>query len=181
MKHPFRWIALAVGAVVAVLAVVLALNVDTDPRADARTSRLLGKPAPAFAFTDFEGNRITSDDLAGKTVILNFWNSWCPPCDEELQTLQAWYARHRDDADVVMLGVPRDDLPGAIRRAARDDDMGWAVAEDAGARDATIAYATRGQPETFAISPDGVVVGAVLGPVSMQQLDRMVSYARSGR
>ena len=46
MKHPFRWIALGVGVLVAVLAVILAVNVSTDPRADFNTSRLLGKAAP---------------------------------------------------------------------------------------------------------------------------------------
>ena len=44
MKHPFRWVVLAVGAGVCVLAVVLALTVSTDPQAEANTSRLVGKP-----------------------------------------------------------------------------------------------------------------------------------------
>ena len=48
VKHPFRWIALAVGAGVCVLAVVLALTVSSDPHQDANTSRLVGKQAPAF-------------------------------------------------------------------------------------------------------------------------------------
>jgi thiol-disulfide isomerase/thioredoxin len=176
VKHPFRWIALAVGIAVAAFAVVLAVNVSTDPRADFNTSRLLGKPAPAFTLTDFSGKRITSADLAGKTVILNFWNSWCTPCRDELPALQQWYAAHRDDADVVMLGIPRDDTDGAIRRAARQDGMAWAVANDRGAEAATLDYATRGQPETFAISPDGVVVASVIGPVRVRDLDRMAAY-----
>ena len=178
MKHPFRWIALAVGVAVAALAVILAVNVSTDPRADFNTSRLLGKPAPAFTLTDLSGKKITSADLAGKTVILNFWNSWCKPCGKELPALQQWYAAHRNDADVVMLGIPRDDTAGAIRSAARDNGMAWAVANDRGAEAATLDYATRGQPETFAISPSGVVIASVIGPARVRDLDRMVAYGR---
>jgi cytochrome c biogenesis protein CcmG, thiol:disulfide interchange protein DsbE len=178
VKHPFRWITLAVGIAVSAFAVVLAVNVSTDPRSDFNTSRLLGKPAPAFTLTDLAGKRVGSEDLLGKTVIVNFWNSWCAPCADELPTLQRWYATHRSDPDVVLLGIPRDDTAGAIRQAARDDHMPWAVANDRGAEAATIDYATRGQPETFAISPRGRVVGSVIGPVTVGQLDRMVTYAQ---
>ena len=178
MKHPFRWIALAVGIAVAAFAVVLAVNVSTDPRADFNTSRLLGKSAPAFTLTDFSGKKIRSADLAGKTVILNFWNSWCQPCGQELPALQQWYAAHRNDADVVLLGIARDDTAGEIRKHARDDGMAWAVANDGGAQAATLDYATRGQPETYAISPNGVVIASVLGPVRVRDLDRMAAYGR---
>jgi thiol-disulfide isomerase/thioredoxin len=178
VTHPFRWIALAVGVAVAGLAVVLAVNVSTDPRADFNTSRLLGKAAPPFTLTDLSGKRVTSADLAGKTVIVNFWNSWCTPCEQELPALQQWYAAHRDDTDVVLLGIPRDDTSAAIRTAARDHGMAWAVANDRGAEAATLDYGTRGQPETFAISPNGVVIASVIGPVRVRDLDRMVAYGR---
>ena len=178
MKHPFRWITLGVGVAVALFAVILAVNVGTDPRADFNTSRLLGKPAPDFELTRFDGTRVTLADLAGKTVIVNFWNSWCLPCRDELPALQAWYAAHQTDDSVVMVGIPRDDSSSAIRDAARRDHMGWAVQNDRGAQAATLAYATRGQPESFVISPTGIVVGSIIGPMRTQDLDRM---ARVGK
>jgi Thiol-disulfide isomerase and thioredoxins len=173
VKHPFRWIALGVGVAVALLAVILAVNVGTDPRADFNTSRLLGKPAPNFELTRFDGSKVTLAGLAGKTVIVNFWNSWCLPCRDELPALQAWYAAHQSDDSVVMVGIPRDDFASDIREAARRDHMGWAVANDRGAQAATLAYATRGQPESFVISPSGIVVGSIIGPMRTQDLDRM--------
>lgn len=174
MKHPLRWVALAVGVVVAIFAVVLALNVDTDPRADLNTSRLLGKPAPDFSLTRFDGTALHRGDLSGKTVIVNFWNSWCRPCREELPVLQQWYRDHQGDDSVVLVGIPRDDSPRDIRDAARDDGMAWAVANDQGAKSATLAYATRGQPESFVISPSGRIVGSVLGPLTPETMDQMV-------
>lgn len=173
MKHPFRWIALGVGVAVALLAVILAVNVGTDPRADFNTSRLLGKPAPNFELTRFDGTKVTLADLAGKTVIVNFWNSWCLPCRDELPALQAWYAANQSDDSVVMVGIPRDDSSSAIRDAARRDHMVWAVENDRGAQAATLAYATRGQPESFVINPSGIVVGSIIGPMRTRDLDRM--------
>lgn len=178
MTHPFRWIALAVGVGVLALSIVLAVNVSTDPRAELNTSRLLGKPAPQVTLTRLDGTKVTSADLVGKTVIVNFWNSWCRPCDEELPALKQWYAAHRTDDAVVMLGIPRDDTPTRIRDAAEEDGVEWSVVDDRGARAATLSFATRGQPETFAISPDGTIVASFLGPASTQVLDRMLALGR---
>ncbi len=64
MRHRARWIALAAGAVVAVLAVVLATQVGTDPRADANKSHLLGQNAPSLDLPTLDGGRVRSSDLA---------------------------------------------------------------------------------------------------------------------
>ncbi len=181
MKHPLRLAALGVGLVVAVFAVILALNVGTDPRAEYNTSLLLGEPAPDFRLTRLDGSTLTLGDLAGKTVIVNFWNSWCLPCRDELPALQKWNAQHADDDSVVMVGIPRDDSTGAIRAAARSDQMTWAVVNDRGAEAATLDYATRGQPETFVINPSGIVVGSILGPMRPADLDRMTRVGQGGR
>ncbi len=175
MKHPFRWITLGVGVLVALFAIVLAVNVDTDPRADLNNSRLVGKPVPEFRLSTFDGAEVTSADLAGKTVIVNFWNAWCEPCKLEYPALKQWYDEHRDDPNVVMLGIPRADTPAAIRAEAKKLDMGWAVANDRGAKEATIAFGTRGQPETFVITPDGIVAGSLYGPATVPILDRMLA------
>src|SRR5437764_899445 len=69
VSHRGRWIALSVGMVVLVLAVVLAMTVGRDPLANTRTSRLLGKAAPTFDLPTLAGGRARSADLAGKAVI----------------------------------------------------------------------------------------------------------------
>lgn len=176
MKHPLRWVALAVGVVVAVFAVILAVNVGTDPRAATNTSTLVGKTSPELRLTKMDGTKVTSADLAGRTVLVNFWNTWCRPCQEELPALQQWYALHKDDPDVVLLGVPRDEpSQGALRQAVNDDGMGWAVADDGGAEAATLDFGTRGQPETYVISPSGIVAGSYFGPATVKILDQMVA------
>jgi thiol-disulfide isomerase/thioredoxin len=176
MRHPFRWIALGVGAVIAVFAVILAVNVGTDPRADLNQSTLVGKSAPELRLTRLDGTKVVSADLAGKTVLVNFWNTWCRPCAQELPALQQWYAQHRNDPDVLLLGVPRDEPSGkSLRDAAKADGMDWVVADDGGAEAATLDFGTRGQPETYVISPSGVVAGSYFGPATVKILDQMVA------
>ena len=177
MKHPFRWVALAVGVGVCVLAVVLALTVSSDPHQDSNTSRLVGKTAPAFTVTSLDGTPIKSSDFAGKTVIVNFWNSWCIPCRQEHDALSAWYDEHKDDPSVAMVGIVREDTKKAVRSYVTNEKVTWPVGFDPGAK-AALDFGTRGQPETYAIGPDGLVVASKFGPVTPQVLDQMVTFAQ---
>jgi cytochrome c biogenesis protein CcmG/thiol:disulfide interchange protein DsbE len=177
VKHPLRWVALGVAIIVAAFAVVLAANVGKDPNADARTSKLTGKPAPAFTVEALNGEQISLASLRGKTVIVNFWNTWCLPCQNELPALQSWYAAHRSDPSIVMLGIVRDDTDAAVRDYVKTQKIPWTVAFDRGSKTA-LDFGTRGQPETYAISPDGVIVGSILSEVTPSILDQMVAVAQ---
>jgi cytochrome c biogenesis protein CcmG/thiol:disulfide interchange protein DsbE len=125
MRHTARWVALAVGVVVAGLAVVLALQVGDDERQTQPRSELLGDPAPEFTVTTLDGEEVSLDSLRGRAVIVNFWNSWCTPCKQEEPALQRFYERHRDDADFVLLGIVRDDPEDAARDAVDDRGLEW--------------------------------------------------------
>ena len=171
-----RVVAVVVGVVLAGLAVVLALNVGRDPRADANTSRLLGDPAPDFDVPLLDGGRASNESLAGRTVVVNFWNSWCIPCRQEHPALAEWWSRHRDDPAVTMLGIVREDTTRAARRYVAAEGVDWPIATDPGGS-ASLAFATRGQPETYVISPSGTVVASQYGPVTVRSLDAMVAAA----
>ena len=62
---------------------------------------------PRLALTTLDGNPVTSESLAGKVVLLNFWATWCPPCRVEMPGFQRAYDRFRNDGFVV-LGVSMD-------------------------------------------------------------------------
>jgi len=177
VKHPFRWIALAVGAGVCALAVVLALTLSSDPQAEANTSRLVGQQVPEFSVEGLDGEPITSASLAGKTVLVNFWNSWCIPCREEHDALKSWYEANRNDSSVVLLGIVREDRRKDALEWVDEKGVDWPVGFDPGGK-ASLDFGTRGQPETYAIGPDGVVVASKFGPVTPAVLDQMVAYAQ---
>ena len=179
MKHPARWIALSVAVVLVAFAVVLATQVGNDPRLDSKRSHLNGHAVPKFAVETLDGERLTSRDLAGKAVIVNFWNSWCLPCQQEHPALTQFYARHNDDPNFMLVGIVRDDTKAATERWVNKHGDDWTIATDPGGK-AALAFATRGQPETFAISPDGVIVGYQYGPSSVDDLEQLLSAARGG-
>jgi cytochrome c biogenesis protein CcmG/thiol:disulfide interchange protein DsbE len=177
VKHTARWVALTAGIVVVVLGVVLALNVGSDPQADAQHSTLVNKLAPSFNLTTLDGSKVSRDDLAGKSVIVNFWNTWCIPCQTELPALKSFYAEHANDSDFAMVGIVRDDVTATVRSFAQGEGLGWTIALDPD-NQAALAFATRGQPETYAISPSGVVVAAYYGPMTTSGLDAFLAAAR---
>lgn len=172
--HPARRIALVVGLVVAVFAGVLATRLDQPPT---YRGPGLGRAAPAFDLPTFDGTRVQLADLRGKTVIINFWNSWCIPCREEHPALAAFFERHRDDLDFAMIGIVRDDTESAARRWAIEKGVDWVLALDPGSR-ASLDFATTGQPETYAISPDGVLVAKQISKVDVGDLEQMLARAR---
>jgi len=166
--------------VVVVIGIVLALNVGTDPTATTRQSALLGKPAPSFHLPTLDGTPVSLTSLAGKAVIINFWNTWCIPCRQELPALKTFYAEHSDDPDFAMVGIVRDDTKSNVRPYVQAEAMHWIIAFDPDEK-ATLDFATRGQPETFAISPDGQIVGFQWGPSSVAGLEAMLARARGQR
>ncbi|MEX0666195.1 MAG: TlpA disulfide reductase family protein [Acidimicrobiia bacterium] len=177
MRHPTRWVALSIAAIVLAFAVVLATQIGADPQAESKKSALVGDAVPAFSVRTLEGDVMTEADLTGRAVIVNFWNSWCIPCHQELPALKAFYVAHADDADFVMLGIVRDDTEDAIREYVDAENLGWTIGLDPGS-ETTLAFGTRGQPETFAISPDGRVVGFQYGPSTKGTLEKLLAEAR---
>jgi cytochrome c biogenesis protein CcmG/thiol:disulfide interchange protein DsbE len=180
VKHTARWIGLAIALVLVLFAVVLATQVGTDPRADAKQSQLTGRSIPEFEVVTLDGARVSDASLAGKAVIVNFWNTWCIPCREEHPALTEFHARHAADGNFMMLGIVRDDTEAAARRWVRTRGDEWTIAIDPRGR-ASVAFGTRGQPETYAISPDGLVVGYQFGPSTVADLEQLLRAANGGR
>jgi cytochrome c biogenesis protein CcmG/thiol:disulfide interchange protein DsbE len=176
MKHPARAVALGVGVVLVAFAVLLASQVHANPSFPG--GNLLDKPVPSFDLPALSGSaRVRSDDLQGKVVLVNFWNSWCIPCQQEHPALTEFYARHRNDGDFEMIGIVRDDSASAARSWVRDHHDGWTFVTDPQGR-ASLQFGTTGQPETYMIAPNGVVVGVQRSPATVANLEEMLSVAR---
>jgi cytochrome c biogenesis protein CcmG/thiol:disulfide interchange protein DsbE len=178
VKHPTRWIAGAVAAVVVVFGVVLALNVGNDPESASKASPLQNKAVPAFDLPTLDGGRVTDASTAGKWTLVNFWNTWCTPCRDELPELRKFMQARAGDDQVQMIGIVRDpqEPESVIRRYAEAEGMDWTIALDPDSK-AALDFATRGQPETFLVAPNGEVVVYFYGPVTQRSLDRALAAA----
>jgi peroxiredoxin len=122
----------------------------------------VGDNAPTFAVTTESGRRITRDEFGGKLLVLNFWATWCPPCVEEMPSLNQ-FAKELSPSGVVVLGVSIDKNETAYRRFLERQNLSIQVARDANA-DIPTEYGTFRWPETYIINQSGKVVQKLIGP-----------------
>ena len=178
MRHPIRWIALGMAVVVVALGVVLALNHRSEPS----IPRLVQEhgTAPDFTLKTLDGKTISTAALKNKTYVVNFFNSWCIPCQTEEPALKAFYNEHKKEADFAMVGVIIDDDASTMRNYVAKQQIDWPVAVDPRGS-ASLSFGTTGQPETYVIAPDGVAVCGTLGPSTQQVLDIWLQAARDGQ
>ena len=172
------WIALAVGAVVALLVGVLA----TRPPATtvAVQSPLVGKPAPPLDARTIDGERFRLSDLRGRWVVVNWFATWCVPCRIEHPDLRSFSEDHGRAGDASVVGVVYDDSTQAVKEFRTAEGGGWPLLEDPDGRLA-LAYGVAGVPESFLVDPDGVIVAKVLGGVQRQSLEQLIARAKAER
>ncbi len=126
----------------------------------------LGQPAPDFALLDLSGNVVRLSDFLGKTVVLNFWASWCPPCRAEMPEFLEAYEQRLPQDDFVILAVDKlvEDGKGAVEDFVQEFALTFPVAFDA-SDEVNQRYGVRGLPSTFFIDRNGVLLSKNLGPV----------------
>ncbi len=147
----------------------LAVSFRFDPRSI--ESPLIGQPAPDFVLTDLDGNVVSSKDLAGRPLVLNFWATWCVPCMYEHPVFVEGARRYAGRVEFV--GVVYQDNERDIRRFLAERGSWGPSLVDPDTRVA-IAYGVYGVPETFFIDRDGVVVEKLAQPVDAATLDRIL-------
>ncbi len=167
-----RWVTTIVFTIVIALGVLLAVNLGGDPT---KTSNdLVGKPAPTFSLTAFDGSKIDLASLQGRVVMVNFWNEWCAPCIEETPSLVALANAHKTDSGFTLVGIVhlgRSQSDARAYAAAPSHKMQFPLAFDPGSH-TSLDYGVTGQPETFLIDKAGVVSQWISGPIDAQRMER---------
>ncbi len=127
----------------------------------------VGKPAPAFALPKLDGKgELSLASFRGKTVVLNFFASWCEPCKQEAPQLEQVFRQYRSRG-VVVLGVDSGDTRGSARQFLNAHGVTYPVVFDQNETLAYGRYALIGLPTTYVINPRGRIVGErVSGAVS---------------
>ncbi len=173
--HRARWVALGVLVVAAGLVAVLA----TRPPASVAEvqSPLVGRGAPTIAGSTLTGAAYRLPPRPGHFVVVNFFASWCGPCQQEGPALVQFQYEHSRSGDASMLGVVFDDTDSAVRSYQATLGADWPTLSDPGGAIA-LSYGVRAPPSTFVIAPDGRVVAYVVAPVTAADLDRIVAEAK---
>ncbi len=147
-------------------------------RVTTKSSPLIGKEAPEFSLRLFDGNDLKLSDLKGKTVLLNFWASWCIPCREEARALENSWQKYKDK-DVVFVGVNVwDDNSNALNYMNK---FGAAYPHGTDPdEEIQVDYGVGGVPETYFIDPSGYIRDKFTGPLTEQIIDYFVPRAMEG-
>jgi cytochrome c biogenesis protein CcmG, thiol:disulfide interchange protein DsbE len=161
------------------IAVVLALFVwllatrDTGDRA-ATSSPLIGKLAPAIIGSGFRGEAFDLDDARGQWVIVNFFSTTCVPCEIEHPHLVELERRHAERRDLAIVSVTFEDRPEKVRDFFETNGGDWPVLlENTGP--IAISYGVRGVPESYIISPGGLVARKIIGGITADGIDQLLA------
>jgi cytochrome c biogenesis protein CcmG, thiol:disulfide interchange protein DsbE len=122
-----------------------------------------GDLAPPLRLPTLDGGVVDLASFRGKLVVLNFWATWCPPCVEEMPSLEKLH-RALGPVGLVVIGVSVDENEETLRAFLQKVGVTFPTLRDPGGRGPTAAYNTTGYPETFVVDPQGMLVDKYIGP-----------------
>ncbi len=152
-------------------------------RVDVRVNEQMGvirpnRPASYFAMPDVHTGKVVSlDSLRGKTVVLNFWASWCKPCQEEVQELNRFYQDFGDS--VYLLGINVWDTRTKALEFMKEHNIRFPVLHSKNSP-ITVDYGINGVPETIIVDSSGIIRMHFKGPVTYDILKKSLEEIRGG-
>jgi peroxiredoxin len=138
--------------------------------------------APDFAVPDLAGQAVRLSAYRGRVVLVNLWATWCPPCREEIPSLQKLYDRLKDRG-FMLLAVSQDETGlDTLRPCVEQMKMTFPVLVDP-ERDVGRKFGVWGYPESFLVDREGRIVERVIGPrdwasaTEIAQIEALLSAA----
>ncbi|KFA88456.1 TlpA family protein disulfide reductase [Archangium violaceum] len=148
------------------LLAVLAKGFGSNPREV--PFMLKGQPAPAFTLRALDsGARVSSEQLKGRPMVINFWASWCGPCKMEHPVLE-WGAREFG-GQAQFLGVVFEDTEDNAKQflSRMGASFPQLIDQNSGV---AVAYGVAGVPETYFIDAQGIIRGKHVGPIDPESM-----------
>lgn len=126
------------------------------------------------ALTDLDGDPVSLAALRGRPVWVNFWASWCPPCQLETPVLREAYAAHADDGLALVAVSVQEASPDEVRRYAETYGLDYTIGFDA---TSAVFQAWRGfgLPTHYFIDPEGIIRAVHYGPLSTEGAEELLA------
>ena len=122
-----------------------------------------GLPAPNFMFPGLDGKMVSLSDHRGHVVLVNVWATWCPPCVDEMPSMERLYKELKGE-NFEILAVSIDSLgTKAVAPFMKKYNLSFPALMDPGGTIKTL-YQTTGVPESFIVNQDGILINKIIGP-----------------
>lgn len=136
---------------------------DADP--EAYLPPVFPRPAPAFALEDLAGRPVSTDSLAGRVVLVDFWATWCVPCRKSMPELQGLHDRYGARGFTV-LGISIDEYgPAKVRKFVKARSITYPIVIDSAEAPAWERYRVKTIPAAFLLDHRGRIVAQWTGAV----------------
>ena len=155
-------------SVVMALIVAACLAIPCTPIASAADS-LIHKPAPTFARTSLDHKQLDLRAYRGKVILLNFWATWCAPCQLEMPHFVAWQTQY-GALGLQVIGISMDDDPALVRNLYQKLHLNYPVAMG-DAKLGKLYGGVLGLPVTFLIDRNGEVQAEFQGETNLDKLE----------
>jgi peroxiredoxin len=149
------------GLLVAVLLVLFMLPAAAQQAGSGLTRLADAPPAPDFSLLDMDGTVFRLSDYRGRVLIVNFWATWCPPCREEMPSMQRAWEQLRAEG-MLMIGINVGEDEDTIFQFTADYPVDFPLLLDSDSA-VTGRWPVRGLPTTFVVDPAGRLVYQAIG------------------
>ncbi|MCP8968715.1 thiol-disulfide oxidoreductase ResA [Ectobacillus ponti] len=129
----------------------------------------IGSAAPNFKAVTMDGKEISLRDLRGKGVFLNFWGTWCKPCEKEMPYMNELYSVYKDKG-VEIVALNADETEIAVKNFAAQYGLKFPIAIDKG-QEILTTYGVVPLPTSFLIDKNGKVVDIIKGTQTKEQIE----------
>lgn len=137
--------------------------------------QLAGKPAPALAVVDMQGKPLSLADFKGKTVLLDFWTTWCGPCRADGPAIEKLYRKY-GGKELMIVGISVSEERSIVETFLKEHPHSYPIALTT-ENDMPRSYQISSFPTYIVIAQDGTLSGAVEGGQGFGELRRLLKKA----
>jgi cytochrome c biogenesis protein CcmG/thiol:disulfide interchange protein DsbE len=152
---------------VLIASVVLIVFLREERDSTLKTARPIqpGLEVPDFTFPDLNGNEVSLTDYRGKVVLVNIWATWCPPCRQEMPSMQRLYEKFKgENFEILAVSIDSEGRE-AVAPFMRKMNLTFPALLDPGETIRPL-YGITGVPESFIIDKKGILVEKIIGPIN---------------
>jgi peroxiredoxin len=158
-------VAVFIFVAVTVLVIILSLKLnDSSFKFSNQVAIKDNLPAPDFTFPGLDGKMVRLSDYKGKVVLVNIWATWCPPCVDEMPSMEKLYQKLKgENFEILAVSIDEPGLKAVAPFMKKSNLTFPALIDSEGTIKAV--YEITGVPESFIIDQQGILIKKIVGPV----------------